>query len=203
MLAENRNLVAFALVGLVGLTACSSEPEVPPQPGPDAGATAPPPQPPPPAPAPTTPPPGPVAGPCDAGTQVALDTAIQARAKTEVGQGMKPEGAFTCQTVPEGGSATVAVTLQPGKCYTALEASMPNVNEVDLFLKPNFGNPPPPLLIAFAGMVLAQDSNTGPVATMAGGANCYKNPLPIPGAAVVEVKARTGAGPVAVQVYSK
>jgi len=70
-------------------------------------------------------------------------------------------------------------------------------------LKPNFGNPPPPLLAAFANMVLAQDSETGPVASIGSGKNCYKNPFPIPGATVVEVTARTGSGPVAVQVYSK
>jgi hypothetical protein len=188
-----------ALALLVTLSACKDpEPETPPPPPPDAG---PPPEPPPPPPPPAEP--TVTTGPCDATMTLALQTAIQAREKKETTFGMKPEGAFTCQLVAEGTSATVPVTLQPGKCYTALAASFPNVTEVDLFLKPNFGDPPPPLLVAFAGVVLAQDTETGPTASIGQGQNCYKNPLPIPGAGVVEVKARTGSGPVAVQVYSK
>ena len=157
-----------------------------------------PPPPPPPPPAPTT-----QTGPCDATMQVALQTAIEAREKAELTFGMKKEGTFGCELVAEGGMMTVAVSLQPGRCYTALANSFPNVSEVDLFLKPNLGPSPPPLLASFAGMVMAQDSETGPIASIGAGKNCYKNPFPVPGAAVLEVKARTGSGPVAVQVYSK
>jgi hypothetical protein len=194
-----RNRVALCALGLlVALSACKKEePETPPTPAP---SPTPPPPPPPPAP---PPPPEVTTGPCDAATTLALQTAIQAREKKEVSPGMKAEGAFTCERLAEGTVATVAVTLQPGKCYTLLAASFPNVTEVDLFLKPNFGNPAPPLLVPFANMVLAQDSETGPTASVGQGKNCYKNPLPIPGAGMVEVKARTGGGPVAVQVYSR
>ena len=97
----------------------------------------------------------------------------------------------------------VPVMLQPGKCYTFLAQSYPNVSELDLTLKPNFGNPPPPILAMFANQPIAQDSDLGPAATVGKGSQCFKNPFPIPGLAIVEVKARTGAGPVAVQVYSK
>jgi hypothetical protein len=194
-----RPLLAAAMLAMFAQTACSSEPETPTTPVPDAGATtAPPPQPPPPPP----PPPEPVAGPCDATITLALQTAIQAREKAEVTFGLKPEGQFQCQTVPEGGMVQVPVTLQQGKCYTALAHSFPNVTEVDMFLKPNLGPNPNPLFASLAP-TLAQDSETGPTASIASGKNCYKNALPLPIAAVIEVKARTGAGPVAVQVYSK
>jgi hypothetical protein len=181
---------------------CHDEPapQVPQVPPPPPTMTAPPPPPPPPveaAPLPAA------AAPCDANMQLALQTALKAREKGELGQGMKPESGFACMTVPEGGSASVPVMLQPGRCYTFLGQSFPNVSELDITLKPNFGNPVPPLLAMFANQPIAVDSDVGPAATVGKGAQCFKNPFPIPGLAVVEVKARTGAGPVAVQVYSK
>ncbi len=193
-----RSLSALTVLLMVsGVTACGDD-----KPAQDPSmvqptATVAPPPPPVPAPAPTT-----QVGQCDATMQVALQTAIEAR-KSELGFGMKPEGAFGCETVAEGGTMTVAVSLQPGRCYTVLANSFPNVSEVDLFLKPNLGPNPPPLLASFSGMVMAQDSETGPIASIGGGKSCYKNPLPVAGAAVIEVTARTGGGPVAVQVYSK
>ncbi|MBM4375682.1 MAG: hypothetical protein FJ095_11405 [Deltaproteobacteria bacterium] len=199
-------LAAGALV--CALVGCSKEPQPqtpPPPPPPPPTATMPPPPPPPPptATAPQPPPPPATPQPCDASMQVLLQGAIKAREKAELGPGMKPESGFVCMTVPEGGSATVPVMLQSGRCYAFLAQSLPNVSEVDLALKPNFGNPPPPLLAAFASAPFAVDSDVGPAATIGKGAQCFKNPLPIPGLALVEVKARTGAGAVAVQVYSR
>jgi hypothetical protein len=55
----------------------------------------------------------------------------------------------------------------------------------------------------FAGTVFAQDSEQGPIASIGGGAQCFKNPLPLPGAGVAEVVAKQGGGPIAVQIYSK
>ena len=198
--------VCAKLLGALLLTAdvgCHDEPapQVP-QPLPPPMMTAPPPPPPPTSIAPPPPPPVTMA-PCDATMQLALQTALKAREKGELGLGMKPESGFACMTVPEGGSASVPVMLQPGKCYTFLAQSYPNVSELDLTLKPNFGNPPPPILAMFANQPIAQDSDLGPAATVGKGSQCFKNPFPIPGLAIVEVKARTGAGPVAVQVYSK
>ena len=184
---------------LLTTTACS-EPEVPETPVPDGGYTAPEPTPevdagPPPVTDTSTP--------CDHVMQVALQTAIQGRAKTELGFGMKAEGGFACQQVTQGGSARVPVTLQPGACYTFLAHSFPNVTEVDVFLKPNLGPTPPPLLASFANVVFAQDSETGASASIGAGKNCFKNPMPLPGAGIVEAVARTGDGPIAVQVYSR
>jgi hypothetical protein len=193
----------LAVLGVAHLSGCSSEPEVPVTPVADGGttATAAPPPPPPPPPAPTTDPTA--VGPCDAVTQLALQTAIQSREKAELGPGMKKEGTFRCEKVTEGGSTKVPVTLQPGRCYTFLAHSFPNVTEVNVFVKPNFGPQPPPLLAGFANMVFAQDAETGPTASIGKGTDCFKNPLPLPGAAVVDVVSQAGAGPVALQIYSK
>ena len=155
--------------------------------------------------APTAPTPAPAAqaGPCDTVMSSALQTAIQTRAKTELSWGMKAEGAFVCETLPQGGSAKVATNLQPGRCYTFVAESYPNVTELDLFIKPNFGPTPPAVLAAVANTVLAQDGDNGPRATIGKGKNCYKWPFPLPAAVVVEATARAGTGPVAVQVYSR
>lgn len=192
-------LLALSAAATVFLTGCPGEPEVPDEVIPDGGYTPPPP----PVQDAAPPPPPDASGPCDHTIALALQTAIQARAKKEVSFGMKPEGAFACQKVNEGGSASVAVTLQPGRCYTFLAHSYPDVTEIDVYLKPNLGPNPAPLLQAFAGAPFAQDSDTGPNAAIGRNKDCFKNPLPIPGAAIVEVTSRTGAGPVAVQVYSR
>lgn len=196
---ESPELVA-ALAALT-LVACGGEPETPEQPVP-----APTPTPTVAAPAPTpttTTEPAPATGPCDATMQLALQTAIKGREQAEVGFGMKPEGAFACETIGEQGKVSVPVTLQPGKCYTFLAHGFPNITDIDLFLKPNLGPTPPPLLAGFAGVVLAQDSDQGPVAAIGKGKSCFKNPFPVPGAGVVEAVSKQGGGPLAIQVYSK
>ncbi|MBM4359031.1 MAG: hypothetical protein FJ096_13080 [Deltaproteobacteria bacterium] len=194
-------VAAAALLGAIA--ACHDEPPPqvppPPPPAPTPTVTAPPP----PTDTAAVPPPPVTMQPCDANMQLALQTALKAREKTELGGGMKPESGFTCMFLPEGGVASVPIMLQSGGCYTFLAQSFPNVAEVDIVLKPNFGSPVPPLLAMFANTPFVQDSDVGPAATVGKGTQCFKNPLPIPGMAIVEVKARTGSGPVALQVYSK
>ena len=199
MIRELMPRAAVALV-LVGSISCSSEPETPEQPYPTSTAPEPVPPPPPPPPAePTV-----QTGPCDATMQVAMQAAIGERAKKELSPGLKPESNFTCMLVAEGGTVQVPVTLQPGKCYAVIAHSYPNITDIDVYLKPNLGPNPPPLLLPFANMVLAQDSEQGPIASIGSGQNqCYKNPLPMPGAAVVEGVAKAGAGPLAIQIYVK
>ena len=192
---------AHALAALTALTtfACG-DPEVPEQPVPTVSAptvSAPPA----PTPAPTTA--APASAPCDATMQLALQTAIKGREQAEVGFGMKPEGAFACENIADQGKVSVPVSLLPGKCYTFLAHGFPNITDIDLFLKPNLGPKPPPLLAGFAGVVLAQDSDQGPIASIGKGKGCFKNPFPIPGAGVVEAVSKQGGGPLAIQVYSK
>jgi len=133
--------------------------------------------------------------------------AIKAREAQDLGRGMTAETSYSCQVVPEGGTLTIPVTLQPGYCYSFLGASYPNVSELDLVLKPHLGGAgvaANPLFAPFLAMaVLAQDGESGPLATIGKKSACFTNPFPFAGPAVIEAKARTGAGPIAVQVYSK
>ncbi len=135
--------------------------------------------------------------------QLALQTALKAREKSDLASGMKAEGAFVCMVVPEGGSATTPFMLQPGRCYTFIGQSFPNVGELDVAVKPNLGTVAVPLLAAVANAPLFVDSDVGPAATVGKGSQCVKNPSPIPFSVLLEAKARTGAGPIAVQIYSK
>ncbi len=195
------SLIISGLVVSTALASACDEPEVPETPVPDAGPTT------------TTQAPTTTttttttttaaSGPCDATMQLALQTAIKGREAAEVSAGMKPESTFNCQVVQAGGTMSVPVNLLQGKCYTFLAHSFPNVTDIDLFLKPNFGPTPPPLLAPFANTVVAQDSEQGPTASIGKGQNCFKNPFPIPGPVIAEVTAKQGEGPIAIQVYVK
>jgi hypothetical protein len=201
-------LPALVAAGSLLVAGCNGEAEHPETPV-DAGPTntVVQPTPPPPTPPPTPPTPAPEAtGPCDATTTLALQTAIEARAKKgEVPAGAKVEGVVTCERVAEGSSLNVALNLMPGRCYTIMVHTFPNVTEVEAYLRPNLGNNANPLLAPFAGTVFGQDAETGPAASIGGGKNCFKNPLAqgvgIPVPAMVEAKASKGGGPVAVQIY--
>ncbi|MEM9691251.1 MAG: hypothetical protein AAGA56_01780, partial [Myxococcota bacterium] len=130
-----------------------------------------------------------------------VQTALEARSRTELKKAKNPVGAAQCETVGEGGIVRVQVMLQPQKCYSALAQSLPNITAVELTMKPNLGNPPNPALASLAPM-LAQAQGNGPQATMGPGTNCWTSLVPLPIPAVVEAKAVGGTGPLAVQVYS-
>lgn len=186
----------------LGLIACGDDPQ------PD-----PPPQPPP-APSPTAVVPAPVpdpvpdpsveTGPCDATRTLALKTAIEGRHKAELNAAMKPEGVFHCEMVAEGGTIEVPITVQQGQCYSALAGSFPNITEVDMKVVFNVDNLPP-IIQAFKDQVIAEDAETGPTAAVGRSNNCIKHafPFPIPAPMKVIVTARSGAGPMAVQIYRK
>lgn len=184
--------------GLVGCSAvvllfgCKKDPEVPPQPVPT------------PMPIVTEPPPPPEPskyGPCMGDVASAMELQIRGRATTEA-PNTKNELGYTCVVVREGETASVPVFLQPGGCYTFLAHSFPEVTEVDLALKPDFGPNPMPLLLPFANTVIAQDGDSGPQAAI-GRKECFKNPLPFGGQAKIEVRARVGEGPIAVMALTK
>lgn len=84
-----------------------------------------------------------------------------------------------------------SIQLQANKCYTVVAAGGPGVSEVNIKLMP-------PMIPT----VLAQDSGTGPQATLGQNPHCWKNgPFPAPMRVVVEVPA--GQGIVATQIYEK
>ena len=208
MAISNRCLgFAAMLVVAAVTTGCGGEPEFAPQPTPpDGGADAAPP----PAPLPDASAPDAAAGPatsqpCDATMSLALSSMFEGRRKAEA-PGMEVEGSPICGVVPEG-QTVVSQTfmLQPGFCYTFLGQALPNVTEVDMQLTlDTVAGGLPPAIAAMAGNpLLLQDTLTGQATSMGAKKDCYKWAFPAGGPVKLTVKARTGAGPVAAQVYKK
>ena len=109
--------------------------------------------------------------------------------------GMKPDGSPFAGQFKEGDTLEQAINIQPGKCYTIVGASIGGIVELDIQLVAQTAPLPP--------MVLAQDSTTGPTATLGAKGQCFRNPLPIGGPGKVILKATKGAGLAAAQVYIK
>lgn len=196
-----RRTMGFAMfttaLGVAWIAGCHEEkpPVEPVTPLPDAG--------PPVDAAPPPPPPAPVAAPCDAVQSAALTTMFQGRQKDEA-PGMQPEGAPVCSVLPEGQTASSQVfVLQQGYCYTVLGASLPTVSEVDMQMELDLSSGAAIPALAGIKPLLLTDTEQGPSAAMGAKANCYQWPLPVPAAVRVTIKARTGTGPVAAQVYKK
>jgi len=192
-----RRTIPFAMLttalGVAWVAGCNDQKpaEPPPQPSASATVTAPPPPPPPP----------PQVTACDAVQTPALTSMIQARAATEA-PGMQPEGAAICNVVPEGQSASSQVImLQQGYCYTVLGSSLPGVTELDMQMDLDLAAGAA-LPVAIKPLLMT-DTEAGPNGSMGAKQSCYQWPLPIPAAARVTLKARTGSGPVAAQVYKK
>jgi hypothetical protein len=190
-------------------SACGGEPEFAPQPGPpDAGQDAAPPPPPelPDAGAGDAAPAAVTAAPCDGTMTLAVTSMFEGRRKAEA-PGMEPEGTLLCGTVPEGQTvSSQTILLQPGYCYTFLGQALPNVTEIDmqLVVDTQAGGLPPAAAALFGNPLLLQDSLSGQITSMAAKKDCYKQalfPAAIP--AKLIIKARTGAGPIAAQVYKK
>ncbi len=110
-------------------------------------------------------------------------------------QGMQPEGSAFAGNFQEGQILEQQFTIQPGKCYSVVGASM-GVQELDIQLLLNPAPLPP--------QVLAQDSTQGGTAVLGGKASgCFKNALPVGGPGKVVVKATRGAGLAIAQIYIK
>jgi hypothetical protein len=195
-------LVSVAVIG-VATIGCGSEPEFAEQPTPDAG----PPPPPPPAitdagtadAAPTG------TQPCDGTMTLAVSSMFEGRRKAEA-PNMEPEGSAICHVVPEGQEAsTQTIMLQPGYCYTILGQALPTVTEIDLklVLDPVAGGLPPALAALGGNPLLAQDTLSGNVTSIGAKKDCYRWAFPAGGPTKLLLKARTGSGPVAAQIYKK
>ena len=108
--------------------------------------------------------------------------------------GMQPEGAELKQTLAEGQHAVMMVTLQAGKCYTLLGFSPPGaVRDLDLNL---LG---PPFYVTLAGQDMTHDN--APSIGAAPNPMCPIVAFPLQ--YKLDVFAKSGAGQVAVQLYSK
>ena len=120
---------------------------------------------------------------------------LQAMAANEV-KGMQPEGgAFAGQFQP-GQTLEQPFNIQPGKCYSVIGVGI-GITQLDIQIQaqqPIPGMPP---------LTLAQSNGSGPNATLGGGGNCFKNPLPVGGPAKVVVKATAGQGIAVAQIFVK
>ncbi len=115
-------------------------------------------------------------------------------AGTEV-QGMQPDGSPIAGNFQEGQILEQQITIQAGKCYSVVGASM-GVQELDIQLVAN----PSPL----PAYMLAQDNSPGGTAVLGGkSVGCFKNPLPMGGPGKIIMKATRGAGMAIAQVYIK
>lgn len=121
------------------------------------------------------------------------DTMLQ----TETGKlakGMQPDGPPSKSTVQEGTKMEVVTTLAPGRCYSIVAVSPTgSVSSLDMDL----------LMAPFFTMSAGKNSKTGNVALVGGSSNplCPLALLPIPYR--IDVTAKKGSGPVAVQVLSR
>lgn len=110
-------------------------------------------------------------------------------------QGMQPEGSAFAGNFQEGQVLEQQLTIQAGKCYSVVGASM-GVQELDIQLVLNPAPLPP--------QVLAQDNSQGGTAVLGGkSTGCFKNALPIGGPGKVIVKATRGTGLAIAQIYIK
>jgi hypothetical protein len=121
------------------------------------------------------------------------DAGLKAHA-LRVAPNMQPEGDELKQTLAEGQHAVVMITLQAGKCYSVVGFSPPGgVKSLDLNLLA------PPLYMTLAGQDLTH--NSAPAIGAAPSPMCPVIMFPLQ--YKLDVFARAGSGPVAVQLYSK
>jgi hypothetical protein len=108
-------------------------------------------------------------------------------------KGMSPEGTLVTKTLAEGETTSVTVTLQAGKCYTAIAASTKDgVKDLEMRL----------LMPPFFTVEVEKDKRSDNVAVIGSPSpQCPITLFPIPYR--LDVTAKKGAGNVAVQLFSK
>jgi hypothetical protein len=156
------------------------------------------------APAPVAPAPAPTPTPAPAASTAPLAAiepalaqfaqGVLAQAGTEEAPGAKGLDMPKVALLAPGQTSELTVTMQPGKCYTVVAIGLPPLSELNVQLLPT--------TLGF-NTVLAQDQTTGPRAVLGKAPDCYKLPLPVPGAVRVVTTAAVGQGLAATQVFEK
>jgi hypothetical protein len=108
--------------------------------------------------------------------------------------GAKAVGSPLAGNFQAGQCLEVQVTLNPGKCYTAI-ATGAGPTEVDVQLQ--LPLPPP------GNQTIAQDNASGPMAVLGKSPDCFKNPSPFPAPMKLVLKVPAGQGMAAAQLYEK
>ena len=111
-------------------------------------------------------------------------------------QGGQPDGSPFAGQFAAGQTLEQTINIKGNGCYTVVAASM-GIQQLDIALVVQ----PSPLM---QPITVAQSSGTGPNATLGGKATgCWRNPTPFVGQGKVILKATSGQGLAAAQVFSK
>jgi hypothetical protein len=115
-------------------------------------------------------------------------------ANTALGEaaGMTPSSELRWALLPQGGRASMAVTLDPTECVTFIAQGGLGIVELDLFLTIGGDGAP---------AVVTEDAATGPIAVIGGREGCYLPPMRA--AAELHVRVRQGAGVVLVRGFKR
>jgi hypothetical protein len=149
-----------------------------------------------PPPANTTPPAsgGGMATPIAPAAAAAATPVLQAMAANDA-RGMSPEGGAFAGQFQQGQILEQTFNATPGKCYTVVGVGL-GLTQLDITIQTT---PPPPI----PSMTVAQSNTQGPNATLGGGGNCVKYPLPVGAPAKVVLRATGGSGIAVAQLFSK
>lgn len=200
-----RFVLSAVLVSAVAVAGCGSkDPQFAQNPMPSASVAPPPP----PTPSATVAPPA-AAAPCDAIQTQALTSMFTTRGPSEA-PGAKADGTTVCGVVPEGQTyAGQSFMLEPGYCYTFLGQALPGVTDMDMELDIDPATIPPIAAPLFQGQnirVAIDGGDVSPTSSIGAKGSCFTSPtaaLGVPIMVKLVVKAHTGSGPVAAQVFRK
>ena len=111
-------------------------------------------------------------------------------------QGAQPDGSPFAGQFAAGQTLEQNINIKGNGCYTIVGASV-GIQQLDITLVVQ----PTPLM---QPIVVAQSSGAGPNATLGGKATgCWRNPTPLAGTGKVILRATSGQGLAAAQVFSK
>ena len=111
-------------------------------------------------------------------------------------QGGQADGSPFAGQFAAGQTLEQVINIKPNGCYTVVAASV-GIQQLDIALVVQ----PTPLM---QPITVAQSSGTGPNATLGGRATgCWRNPTPFTGQGKVILRATSGQGLAAAQVFSK
>ena len=111
-------------------------------------------------------------------------------------QGAQPDGSPFAGQFAAGQTLEQTINIRGNGCYTVVGASV-GIQQLDITLVVQ----PTPLM---QPIVVAQSSGAGPNATLGGKATgCWRNPTPLAGVGKVILRATSGQGLAAAQVFSK
>jgi len=133
------------------------------------------------------------AQPADQMTAAAAGPALGALAQ-QYAPGAQAVGGIAAGNFQPGQCIEVPVTLNAGKCYTAIGTGA-GPSEIDVILAPNLPGP--------LAQAVAQDNMQGSMAVLGGSPNCFRNPSPFPAPMKLILKVNAGQGNAAAQLYEK